>query len=65
MSDQTKQPDERPERPVNGTGGAARMEAYRQAYRATGDHRQGVRAYCQGNKWLTENAKAVGNWPRD
>jgi len=24
--------------------------------------RAGIRAYCAGNKWLTENAKSVGNW---
>lgn len=30
-----------------------RMDAYRKG---------GIRAYCGNNKWLIENAKAVGNW---
>ena len=28
---------------------------------AFGGPRAGVRAYCAGNKWLEENARAVGN----
>ena len=32
------------------------------AYKATGSRKAGIRAYCEGHKWLTENAKAVGNW---
>tara|TARA_R110002020_G_scaffold153485_2_gene332888 strand:- start:16 stop:210 length:195 start_codon:yes stop_codon:yes gene_type:complete len=24
--------------------------------------RMSIRSYCAGNKWATENAKAVGNW---
>ena len=43
-------------------GTAARNADYKSVYRATGDHRTAVRAYCAGNKWLEENAKAVGNW---
>lgn len=44
------------------SGLATRTAAYRAVYHNTGDHRAAVRAYCQGDKWLTENAKAVGNW---
>ena len=45
-----------------GDGLAARTAAYREVYGRTRDHRAATRAYCAGNKWLTENAKAVGNW---
>lgn len=48
---------------VNANSGiATRNAAYKAVYANTGDHRAAVRAYCQGNKWLTENAKAAGNW---
>ena len=44
----------------------AEKKAYKEAVRAGKSHgdarRAGIRAYCAGNKWLTENAKAVGNW---
>jgi len=43
-------------------GTATRNADYKEVYRRTGDHRAAVRAYCAGNKWLEENAKAVGNW---
>jgi hypothetical protein len=43
------------------TGLAARSEAHNRVLRNGGSRRQAVGAYCQGNKWLTENAKAVGN----
>jgi len=42
-------------------GLATRMEDARIAHRLGGP-RAGIRAYCAGNKWLEENAKAVGNW---
>jgi len=45
----------------NGDGIAARVAAAKRAHRAS-DPRAGIRAYCRGNKWLTANAKAVGNW---
>ena len=35
---------------------------YVKVLRATRDPRQATRAYCQGNRWATENAKGVGNW---
>jgi predicted ATP-dependent serine protease len=43
-------------------GTAARLSDYRETYRITGNHRAAIRSYCRGNKWLEENAKAVGNW---
>jgi len=41
-------------------GTATRMEDARRAHRH-GGARAGIRAYCAGNKWATENARAVGN----
>jgi hypothetical protein len=52
--------DEKQERKGDGT--ASRMEAHNAVRRSGGSPREAIRAYCQGNKWLTENAKAVGNW---
>lgn len=43
-------------------GVAQRMQAHNEARRLTGDPRAGIRAYCAGNRWLEENARAVGNW---
>ena len=43
-------------------GLASRTEDYKDVYHKTQNHRAAVRAYCAGNKWLTENAKATGNW---
>jgi hypothetical protein len=31
-------------------------------YNETGDYKAAMREYCRGNKWLEENACAVGNW---
>ena len=39
---------------------ASRVARAKAAHRI-GGARAGIRAYCAGNKWLTENAKAVGN----
>lgn len=50
------------QRRLENRGLATRNADYKEVYRQTRDHRQAVRAYCAGNKWLTENAKAVGNW---
>ena len=47
--------------PNKGTGLAARSKAYKQTLRQTRDRRAAVRSYSQGNKWASENAKAVGN----
>ena len=42
---------------------AGRGRAEREAYRATGCRRHGIMAACQGNRWMMENARAVGNLP--
>jgi hypothetical protein len=42
-------------------GISQRVADARKAHRGN-DPRAGIRAYCAGNKWLIENAKAVGNW---
>lgn len=44
-------------------GAAERNRAYAEAYNATGDPREGIRAWCGNNKHAIEAAKAVGNWP--
>jgi len=41
-------------------GTQSRVARAKEAHRA-GGARAGIRAYCQGNKWLEENARAVGN----
>jgi hypothetical protein len=48
-------------RPEN-RGEAQRVKDYKEVYKTTCSHRMATRAYCAGNKWATENAKAVGNW---
>ena len=45
----------------DGVGILTRIERGKAAHTPS-DPRAGIRAYCRGNKWLTENAKAVGNW---
>lgn len=44
------------------SGLSERDEAYKAVRRSGGTPREAVRAYCRGNKWMTENAKSVGNW---
>ena len=44
-------------------GERERVRDARRAHRRTGDPREGILAYCQGNRWLMENARAVGNLP--
>jgi len=44
-------------------GTASRMEAHNQTRRMGGTPREAILSYCQGNKWLMENARAVGNLP--
>ena len=41
-------------------GISSRVARAKEAHRI-GGARAGIRAYCSGNKWLIENAKAVGN----
>ena len=48
----------------NGTGTQSRMQRHNEVLRQTRDPRQAIAAYCQGNKWAMENARAVGNLPR-
>jgi hypothetical protein len=44
----------------------SRDEAYtRELNRTRGNARSAVRAWCQGHKFAEENARAVGNWPRE
>jgi hypothetical protein len=50
------------EKEIAARGIAKRLEDYKKVYSDTGDHRAAIREYCRGNKWLEENAKAVGNW---
>ena len=62
MEKDREKPDPRTvERALANRGTATRMRDARAAHRGN-DPRAGIRAYCAGNKWLTENAKAVGNW---
>jgi len=44
-------------------GIASRNRAYRETLCSTRDPRRAIAAYCAGNKWLMENARAVGNLP--
>lgn len=63
MKNEPKDENEKaPPKPTGGTGGASRMEAHNAVRRAGGTPRQAIRAYCSGNRWLEENARAVGNW---
>ena len=39
-----------------------RLADHNKVLNRTRDPRAAIRAYCSGNRWLTENAKAVGNW---
>lgn len=39
-----------------------RLQDSKQVYVQTGEHRAAMREYCRGNRWLEENARAVGNW---
>lgn len=48
--------------PVSGTSIANRLAAHNAVLSTTRNHRLAIRTYCSGNRWLTENAKAVGNW---
>ena len=49
-------------RNVMDRGIAARMADHNAVRRAGGSPRAAIRAYCAGNRWLEENARAVGNW---
>ena len=43
-------------------GLAKRTADSKAVFRTTRDPRAAIREYCRGNRWLEENAKAVGNW---
>lgn len=58
MSNEKKTEQKKPEN----RGIMERNEDYKRTLQRTRDPRAAVRAYCAGNKWATENAKAVGNW---
>ena len=49
------------ERALANRGIAKRNADAREEYRRTKDPRKAILAYCRGNKWLMENARAVGN----
>ena len=44
-------------------GTASRIADHNAVRRGGGSPQEAIAAYCAGNKWLTENAKAVGNLP--
>jgi hypothetical protein len=62
MEGRMKQNEKQDVKQAKPDGMASRMAAHNAVRRAGGSPREAIRAYCQGNKWLTENAKAVGNW---
>ena len=49
------------QRKVEERGLARRTEDYVRILSSTGNRRVATAAYCAGNRWLTENARAVGN----
>ena len=60
--DPTDESEERPDPTGANRGISTRVADSQEVYRRTHDHRATIREYCRGNKWLEENAKAVGNW---
>lgn len=54
--------DQQKEKETAERGIAKRLEDSKKVYAETGDYRAAIREYCRGNRWLEENAKAVGNW---
>ena len=44
-------------------GTASRMADHNAVLRNGGSPKEAIAAYCAGNKWLMENARAVGNLP--
>ena len=55
--------EQRIQRNLANRGTAKRMEDHNAVRRMGGTPRQAIHAYCAGNKWLMENARAVGNLP--
>jgi len=66
QNDNTERDDQHAERReqerLANRGTASRMADHNAVRRAGGTPRQAIRAYCAGNRWLEENARAVGNW---
>ena len=64
MGSENKEDIKIEKKPINpsDTSLASRDARYVSTLRSTRDPRAAVRSYCSGNKWATENAKAVGNW---
>lgn len=50
-----------PKMKTDNRGTASRMKGYKDTYKTTRDHRMAIRTYVSGNRWATENARAVGN----
>ena len=44
-------------------GTASRIADHNAVRRGGGSPQEAIAAYCAGNKWLMENARAVGNLP--
>ncbi len=53
--------DRKEQRRLANRGTATRNADYKRVLKETGDQRKAMEVYCAGNKWLIENAKAVGN----
>jgi len=62
MDNQNRRQNRESRPPRDPTGLVERERAYLETLRVTGDRRAATRAYCAGNRWLTENAKNTGNW---
>lgn len=62
MKDESKDESKDVAQKQEGDGLAERDKRYARVRAAGGSPRAAVRAYCAGNRWLTENAKGVGNW---
>lgn len=43
-------------------GIAQRTKGSKKVFEETGDRNEAIHEYCRGNRWLEENARAVGNW---
>lgn len=62
LEDESEKTIEKKRRPDSDRGLAQRTADSKVVFRATRDPRAAIREYCRGNRWLEENAKAVGNW---
>lgn len=64
MGAENKEDVKNEKRPIDNrdTSLSSRDARYVSTLSRTRDPRAAVRSYCAGNRWATENAKAVGNW---